>query len=73
MKLCIIETGNSWLCDNMDLLSPISKTGTSYLLSDGDVYDDFIIYIKDITNKDYVFVSENCEVEGRICTDYSGR
>ena len=35
MKLCIIESGASWNCENMDLLAPITDTGTTYLLSDG--------------------------------------
>lgn len=37
MELCIIETGRSWECENMDNLAPIIDTGTSYLLSNGDV------------------------------------
>ena len=39
----------------------------------GDIYDDYVLYIKDVTNKDYVFVDDNCIVDGRKCTDYEGR
>ena len=39
----IIATGRTWHCENMDLLAPIDKEGTTYLFSNGEqhiLWDD---------------------------------
>lgn len=44
-----------------------------YTNYNGDLWDDFIIYIKDITNKDFVFIADCCEIDTNVVTNYDKR
>ena len=36
--------------------------------------DDYVYFIKDVTNRDYIYIDEQCSIDNaRLCKDFEGR